>query len=101
MCRHNYAAGLLPKEAGPGMGLRTERVKHNPHSSFNLRNPHHGRLSKIETAELEEATRRSRSLARRLTFTALKEVQVDRGTSLSVQLSASILRLPLEGVAHT
>jgi hypothetical protein len=30
MCRHNYAAGLLPKEAGSGMGLRTERVKQNP-----------------------------------------------------------------------
>ena len=30
MCRHNYAAGLLPKEAGPGMGLRTERVKQRP-----------------------------------------------------------------------
>jgi hypothetical protein len=27
MCRHNYAAGLLPKEAGSGLGLRTERVK--------------------------------------------------------------------------
>ena len=30
MCRHNYAAGLLPKEAGSGMGLRTERVKQAP-----------------------------------------------------------------------
>ena len=27
MCHHNYAAGLLTKEAGSGMGLRTERVK--------------------------------------------------------------------------
>ena len=30
MCRHNYAAGLLPKEAGSRMGLRTERIKHIP-----------------------------------------------------------------------
>jgi hypothetical protein len=27
MCHHNYAAGLLTKGAGSGMGLRTERDK--------------------------------------------------------------------------
>jgi hypothetical protein len=73
----------------------------NPHSSLSICATPHGRLSKIETAESEEATRRSRPLARRPTFTAFKEVQVDQGTSLCVQFSASILGLPFEGVAHS
>jgi hypothetical protein len=37
MCRHNYAAGLLTKGAGPGMGLRTERVKQKTSPEIHIR----------------------------------------------------------------
>src|SRR5436853_6741997 len=64
--------------------------------SFSATTPH-GRLSKFETAKSKKAPRRRGHLARRPIF---EEVQVDKKTSF-IQFSTRILRLPLEGVAHS
>jgi hypothetical protein len=51
-------------------------IQRDFHSSLSLSATPHGQLSKIEAAESEETTRRSRLLARS-SFTAPEEVQVD------------------------